>query len=59
MNLALISFDKLVAYLLAGTVFFAMRSCEYLLTGRGENQRKITKNVGNLRFFKNKRLVPH
>ena len=39
--------------------FFCMRSCEYSKTGADENKRTKTLNLGNLRFFKNKQLIPH
>jgi hypothetical protein len=49
--------DLAIAQLVVGAFFFAMRSCEYS-TVSGERRTKLLQ-VSNIRFFKNKKEVPH
>ena len=53
------STHKLLALsqLVIGAFFFAMRSCEYLKTGRVGKTKKLT--VGNIKFYKGRRLLDY
>ena len=44
--------EKSATWLLIGAIFFAMRSCEYLKTGKEENKRTKIIRVGNVTFKK-------
>ena len=49
--------DCAVSQLSRGAFFFAMRSCEYS-TVSGERRTKLL-TIANIRFFRNKREIPH
>ena len=51
--------EKSVTWLLIGAIFFAMRSCEYLKTGKEENKRTKIIRVGNVTFKKGNRMMMH
>ena len=42
-----------------GAFFFAMRSCEYCKAGTEDSKRTRILRLRNIRFFKNKKLIPH
>ena len=42
-----------------GAFFFAMRSCEYCKAGKEDSKRTRILWLRNIRFFKNKKLIPH
>ena len=51
--------DKVIATLLIGAHFFAMRSCEYLKTSsREESKRTHILRIKNFTFIKNQKVVP-
>jgi hypothetical protein len=56
-KLALTDFDTHVADLIGGAFFFACRSCEYSEV-TGERKTKVI-TLGNIQFFRRKRLIPH
>jgi hypothetical protein len=54
---ALLPFDKSLCELFIGAFFFVMRSCEYVKV-QGPRKTKLL-TVGNIRFYKGKRLLAH
>jgi hypothetical protein len=59
-DLATTEWDKAVTHLLIGAIFFAMRSCEYLVTSsRDGSKRTKIMRVGNIIFKKNGRILAH
>ena len=60
MELSITARDKAITWLLIGTIFFAMRSCEYLKTCKNEESKR-TKilRTRNLKFKKDGKVIPH
>lgn len=51
---------KAKAHLLAGALFFAMRSCEYSKAGnRDDDRRTITVRLKDVKFHRRRSLIPH
>ena len=52
--------DLAIAWLLTGAIFFAMRSCEYLNTGRGEGSKRTQiVRLRNILFKKEGTIIKH
>ena len=53
------SIDIAIGQLIIGAFFFAMRSCEYLHVPASETRKTKILRLKDIRFYRNRRLVPH
>ena len=60
MELASNPWEEAVSWLLVGAIFFAMRSCEFLMTTGNESAKRTRiLRMRNIEFIKKGRIIPH